>query len=273
MHNWNGFDPDKIEKKDIRELSADNMLDDALVVMSNLIARATTKWSLEETKMFLCTISKIKTRDENNWVTLKKTDIQEKLGITPQNGSWMREKFKSMMTKSYVQFDGRNDTGLEWHDGFVMYEVKSTKKTISVKFNETYLPFLDQLSNHFTEFYLDYVKDFTRLSSYNLYVFLCSWHDPDYLVQKKQISKSELPKIFNLKEGEYWRNYGKENARFHWADFEKWCLNPAIDEIKKLSAERKCDMLIESCDKVKKGKAVLGYDIRYSFIGKDGFRK
>ena len=269
MREWNG---NEIERNDVRTMT-NNQFDNALVVMSNLIARATTKWTLEETKLFLCSVTKIRFRDENNWVTMSKKDIQEKLDIKPTNGIWMRETFKKMIAKSYVQFNGKNDTDLEWHDGFVMYEVKSTKKDISVKFNETYIPFFEQLSNHFTEFYLDYVKDFTRLSSYNLYVYLCSWHDANYAIQNKKIKKSELHTVFNLKESDYWRNYGKENAKFDWVAFEKKVLNPAIKEINELGGSGKCDMYIESCEKVKKGKFILGYDIKYCFVDKDGFRK
>lgn len=271
MKEWNELDLDKIEKNEIKTMT-DNTLDNALVVISNLIARATTKWSLEETKLFLCSVTKVRMRDSENWVTLSKKDVVEKLSIDPTNRSKLRDMFKKMMQKSYVQFDGPSED--EWEDGFLLINVRSTKKEISVKFNEVYLPLLDRLSSHFTEFYLDYVKDFTRMSSYNLYVFLCSWHDPDYLIQNKKIKKSELHKVFNLKESDYWRNYGTENAKFHWADFEKYVLNPAIEEINNLAKEGKCDMYIESCDKVKKStKNVLGYDIRYSFIGKDGCRK
>jgi len=271
VKEWNELDLDKIEKNEIKTMT-DNTLDNALVVISNLIARATTKWSLEETKLFLCSVTKVRLRDSENWVTLSKKDVVEKLSIDPTNRSKLRDMFKKMMQKSYVQFDGPSED--EWEDGFLLISVRSTKKEISVKFNEVYLPLLDRLSSHFTEFYLDYVKDFTRMSSYNLYVFLCSWHDPDYLIQNKKIKKSELHKVFNLKESDYWRNYGTENAKFHWADFEKYVLNPAIEEINNLAKEGKCDMYIESCDKVKKStKNVLGYDIRYSFIGKDGCRK
>ena len=99
---------------------------------------------------------------------------------------------------------------------------------------------------------------------------MCSWQDSNYQVQNKKIAKKDLPKIFNLKEGEYWRNYGKENAKFHFADFEKYCLNPAIEEINKLKS---CDMHILSCDKIKNGKFVLGYDIHYAFVDEDGFYK
>lgn len=262
MHETNG---ELMERNDKYKLS-NNMFNDALVVVSNLIARATTKWTLEETKLFLCSVSQIKTRDKDNWVMMSKRDIIEKLDINPDSGTWLRQTFKKMMQKSYIELG--NDE--EWDDGFLITRVRSDKKNIYVKFEETYLPLLDQLSSHFTEFYIDYVKDFTRLSSYNLYVYLCSWQDSNYQVQNKKIAKKDLPKIFNLKEGEYWRNYGKENAKFHFADFEKYCLNPAIEEINKLKS---CDMHILSCDKVKNGKFVLGYDIHYTFVDEDGFYK
>ena len=54
---------------------------------------------------------------------------------------------------------------------------------------------------------------------------------------------------------------------------EKGCqtpVNPAIEEINKLKS---CDMHILSCDKVKNGKFVLGYDIHYTFVDEDGFYK
>lgn len=265
MHETNEFELIDIEKNDKHELS-DNMLNDALIVISNLIARATTKWTLEETKLFLCSVSRIQTRDAQNWVCLSKKDVLEKLGITPTNGSWVRENFKKMMQKSYVEL-GDNE---EWDDGFLITRVRSDRKNIYVRFEETYIPLLDQLSSHFTDFYLDYVKDLTHLSSYKLYVYLCSWQDNQYAIQNKKIAKKDLAKVFNLKEGEYWRNYGKENAKFHYADFEKYCLNPAVKEINELKS---CDMHILSCDKVKKGKYVLGYDIRYCFVGTDGYPK
>lgn len=265
MKEWNN---NELEKVDNKQLSESNVFDNALVVISNLIARATTKWTVEETKLFLCAVTKIKSRNEDNWVTLPKIDIQEKLGITQQNGTWLRETFKKVVQKSYIQLNGQSAD--EWHDGFLLYEIKSTKKTISIKFNDTYIPLLDQLSSHFTEFYLDYVKDFKRLSSFNLYVFLSSWHDPDYLIQNKKIAKNELPKIFNLKDSDYWRHYGTEKAKFDWSDFEKRVLKPAIEEINNLSS---CDMHIDSCEKVKKGKTVLGYDIKYSFVDENGYRK
>lgn len=267
MKEWNNSEIENIEKNEVRNMS-ENMFDNALVVIANLIARATTKWTLEETKLFLCCVTRIRTRDKENWVQLSKIDVAEKLNIDPSNRPKLRDMFKRMFQKSYIQIDGETED--EWDDGFLITRIRSDRKYIYVQFQEGYLPLLDELSSHFTEFYLDYVKDFKRLSSYNLYVYLCSWYDSNYQIQNKKIKKSELHKIFKLKNSEYWRNYGTESAKFDWADFEKRVLKPAIQEINSLSS---CDMHIDSCEKVKKGKTVLGYDIKYSFVDEDGFRK
>lgn len=69
-------EPKEIERQDKYSLN-ENMFNDALVVISNLIARATTKWTLEETKLFLCSVSQIKTRDKENWVTMPKRILQK----------------------------------------------------------------------------------------------------------------------------------------------------------------------------------------------------
>lgn len=257
-----------MEKQDKGNLMPENYFNDALIVMSNLIARASTKWSLEETKLFLCAVSKIKTRDEECWVQLPKKDLSDKLGIDATNRSKLREKFKKVASKSWIELDGPTED--EWADGFVITGAKSDKKNVYVKFEKTYLPLLDQLSSHFTEFYLDQVKGFRHLSTYNLYVYLNSWFDPNYAVQNKKIAKKELAKIFNLKPDDYWRNYGTDKARFHWSDFEKRCLDPAINEINNSIS---CGLYIDSYEKVKPGKYVLGYDIHYSFTDSEGFRK
>lgn len=258
-------------EKDVKHpvLKYPNSFDNALVVVSNLIARASTKWTLEETKMFLCAVSQIKTRDKDNWVTMSKDDLAEKLKIDATNKPKMREMFRKMVLKSFIDFDGECEE--EWMSGVLLISIKSTKKDISIQFNPTYIPLLDQLSNHFTEFYLDSILDFKHTASYKLYVYLVSW--AKYIIGETEheiIPKNKIHQIFGLKENDYWRNYGKDNAKFDWKMFEERVLNPAIKEINELQS---CDMKILGCDKVKKGKIVLGYEIEYIFVNEEGFMK
>lgn len=250
----------KIENKNYQPvLKYSNSLENALVVVSNLIARASTKWTLEETKMFLCAVSQVKKRDEDNWVILSKKDLAEKLRIDSTNKSKMREMFRKMVLKSFVDFDGSLKD--EWMSGVLLIGMKSSKKHIAVQFNPIYLPLLDKLSSHFTEFYLDSVLDFKHLSSYKLYAYLVSWANGVVgKTEKQSIPKCKIHQIFGLKDSDYWRNYGKESAKFDWKMFENKVLNTAIEEINKLQS---CDMNILKCHKAKDGKRVLGYEIEY----------
>lgn len=243
------------------DLMDQNYFKNALVAMNNLVARANTKWTLEETKLFLCALSKVKTRDQDNWVMMPKRDILKTLGIDATNASKLRQKFANVVKKSYLQIDGPTEE--EWFDGVLLTSVKSTKKEIGVKFNDEYLPLLDQLDTHFTEFYLDQITSLTHKASYNLYVYLVSWYNKAYQKNIVQIPKKNLDKIFNLKPGQYWRDYDDPDKRkFDWHLFEKYALIPAVAEI---NGRVTCDLEIHQFNKVKDGKFVLGYEFEYDF--------
>lgn len=236
------------------------------VVMDNLLARATTKWTLEETKLFLVAVSRINEIDEKNEVKLNKTDVLKLLNIQPQHGTWLRNLAKKVMEKSFVEFNGpRSDL---WAAGFVIFNARSDIKNLYLAFNPTYIPLVKDLSAHFTKFEITDILGFTHKSALNLYMYLTSWFDERYPQQCKTIPKHEIPKIFNLKEGQYWRDYGTEQARFDWAHFEKRCFLPAIEDI---NNSKSCDMNINSWEKAKDGKIVLGYTVWYQYQDKNGF--
>lgn len=266
----NSFNPDldfEVEYRDDKtSLASRNEFDNALVSLSNLIARATTKWSLKESKMFLCAVSKIKTRDEQNYVHFSKKDLMEKLNIDPSNKGTIRDTIKKVVFHSYVQF-GTTDSG-EWNDGVLLTNFKTTSDDVYIKFNEVYIPLLDELANHFTMFHLEEILSFNHISSYNLYIYLTSWTQPNYLHQNKKLPKRDIAQVFHLKPNEYWVTDKKGNTKFHWKNFETSSLNPAIDDINTLCSEGKTDMRITSCEKVKKGKTVLGYDFKYVYVDK-----
>lgn len=250
---------------------SENCLNNSLVVMSNLIARSSTKFTLEETKIFLCMLSQISTKDKNNWVTISKNEIAEKLNIDPTNRTKLRTTVKRMASKSWIEFDDNKSES--WIDGFLINAAKADKTNLSVRFNDIYLPLLEKLSEHFTKFYLQSVLDFKSMASYRLYVYLCSWYDENWLIQNKKIKKTELYKVFGLKKDSYWRNYGTSDAKFDFAKFEQKVWNFAIDEINALYKQGKCDLRIEHWEKIKMGKIIQGYDISYSFYRKNETKK
>ena len=236
------------------------------VVMDNLLARATTKWTLEETKLFLLAVSRINEIGENNEVKLNKAEVLKLLSIQPEHGTWLRNLAKKVMEKSFVEFNGpRSDL---WAAGFVIFNARSDIKNIYLAFNPTYIPLVKDLSDHFTKFEITDILGFTHKSALNLYMYLTSWFDERYPFQTQILPKKDIQGVFCLKEGQYWRNYGTDQARFDWAHFEKRVLKPAVDDINK---SKSCDMYIESWEKAKDGKTVLGYTFRYQYNDKDGF--
>lgn len=260
MHEWNEKDLEAeypITKPDSNDL----------VVIHNLVARATTRWSADESKLFLFSLTKIGSRNSENWVTIPKKEIYKALGTDPHNAQALRETFKRTVMKSFVQLDHGQD---EFLDGVLLVNLRSTKKEISIQFNSAFMPLLENLSANFTDFYFRSIAGFEHTASIKLYMFLCSWHNPDFAINKRFIAKKDIPTVFGLKEGEYWRNYGQENARFHWADFEKYCLNPAIQEINR---SKDCDMFINEVKKDRDGRSVLGYTIAFSFLDETGHFK
>lgn len=269
------FEEIEMEYFDERDFSK-NSLDNALVVMSNAIARKQTKWSARETKLFLSALSQIKWRNAEDWVTLSKKDIIKKLGMDTRDSNKLRNIFKEVAKKSWVEFNGINED--EWQDGFLIVGAKSTRNNVSVHFNKTYLPLLDKLESHFTKYHLDNIAHFKSKHAIILFQNLKSWYNPTTVFTHKKYSLQELKSLFELKEDAYMvkrvnKKTGKENITFDVYTFEKKVLKKAQEEIN--SNPVLSGMHIDEIRKLKtngeKGY-VTGYEFIYSLVNEDGSR-
>ncbi len=244
----------------------------AVVVVNNLIARATTRWTLEESKLFMLAVSQIEMRDEKGWVRLRKKDVVSTLGMDPRDTSKLREKMANVRRKSEICFDGA--TADDWEDGFLITKTRSDRYSLYVMFDESYIPLLHYVKDQlFTKFEIQNIVELKHKSSYNLYLYLSSWHNANYAVNKRNINKADLPKVFNLKPGQYWRNFGTDQAKFDWAHFEKRCLHPAVEDIQSSPG---CDMHIDKVRKIKDPanmRTVLGYTFEWHYENPDGTLK
>lgn len=244
----------------------------AVVVINNLVARATTRWTLEEAKLFMLAVSQIELRDPDGWVRLRKKDVINTLGLDPRDTNKLREKMANVRRKSEICLDGA--TADDWEDGFLIIKTRSDRYSLYVMFDESYIPLLHYVKDTlFTKFEVQSIVGLKHKSSYNLYLYLTSWHNANYLVNKRNVGKDDLAKVFNLRPGQYWRNWGTDKAKFHWADFEKRCLNPAVEDI---NANPNCDMHIDKVVKVKDPsnlKTVMGYSFEWHYCHPDGTQK
>lgn len=244
----------------------------AVVTVNNLVARATTRWTLEESKLFMTSVSKIDTRDEHGWVRMSKNAIVNLLGLDPRNTNKLRAKLQGVRKKSDIVLEGPNAD--DWEEGALITATRTDRNYAYVQFNLYYLPLLQYMKGElFTRFDLSSIMGFSHKSAYNLYLYLASWHDPRYMINKRNIAKSQIPKVFNLKEGQYWRKYGQPDQKFDWPYFEKRCLIPAIEDI---NNNPECDLYIDYWEKAKSPenkKTILGYQFQWHYQNPDGTYK
>lgn len=244
--------------------STQNELEQARVTLKNMLIRKQTKWSVTEVKLFYSALSQIKKRDEKSWVKLNKKDVIELLNMNKEYASNLRNLFISVMKKSFVQFDG--ETEEEWHDGFLIAEIRSTKKEIYVRFMDTYLPLLDDLSDNFTTFFLDNIAKMKSKHAINLFTYLKSTYYPIRPEQRVQISLEELKKIFELDETDYVRTDAKRKGWFDVTNFRKRVLEPAIVEINENFSGMRIDPNIKP---IRRG-GIVGYELFYCLLNRDG---
>lgn len=222
-------DWEKLEKR--YEVSTRNQFDDRFVAMANSLARRQVKWSVFEQKLFFLTISQLQFTMANNptKVILKKKDIFEKLGLNPDNtpGGYLRSQFKMMMLKSYVEWEDEEDPEEIWEDGYLVINVKATKKEIFVTLNENYLPLLEGLCTNYTMMLLDDLVVFSSGHTLALYQQLRRMYDTRYLWNEKDFTTKQLKELFGLSKDDYMRKDGK----FDRYNFEKYCVQVAVDEI------------------------------------------
>lgn len=255
-----------LELEDGREMTQ-NLLDNALVVMHNQLARKQTKWSARETKLFYTALSQIKWRDTDDWVRLKKSDIVDKIEMDKNDTAKLRKLYQEVMKKSLVQFDGSTEE--IWHDGFLIVEIKTTKKDVYVKFNKAFLPLLDQLTSHFTMFALDNVAHFKSKYAIVLFQYLKSWYDPRGIINHRRITLNELKRMFETKDNEYMvKRKGVKGTVFDTYSFKKYTLDKAVSEINKDTV--KSGMHIANVETIKHRGMVAGYDIAFSLVNDDG---
>ena len=198
-----------------------------IAVMHNFIARAVSRWSLEESKLFICALSQISNHDENGWIKLSKRDLNRVLEYKNRSSEWLRRIIKNIALNSWLHFD--LETG--WDDGFIVNRTRSDRWNVYIRFEKDYLPLLEKLTSHFTTVYVESIAKLNHKSSYSLYLYLKSWADHTGKVAHRYIYKKDIHSIFNLSPGSYIKNPKTDRERFDWYSFEKYCLIPAIADI------------------------------------------
>lgn len=248
-----------IEREVIPMKNTSNSLKNQVIAMSNILAEKSTRFSVMQQKLFYVCIASLKhginTRNE---VEINKQELFNCLGIEKETGRYTRIKgeFEQLAHNSFVEFDTTDG----FSQGFLIYNIRLSKNTFFVKFNDYYLPLVQELANNYVRLLDDDVISFSSKFSMMLYQNLMKdkWKLTNVDHLGIDYSTKQLKMMFGLSKSDYMR----KNDSFNRSEFEKKTINKAIDEINKKS---KCIKNL-TYKKVKKGSRIQYYLFTYNYI-------
>lgn len=216
------------------------------VVKSNeLIQKARYSMTVQQQKLILFAISKIKKNDlPDQEYELSIDEICSVCGLELDAGGTYYKRIKDdllkLTTRIWVKFPDRSEGTVSWlSDAYIM----PLSGTVTVKFHERMTPFLFELQNRYTQYQLSEVLVFKGKYSIRLYELLRSFLTQDELRDGREkevsFSVSELKELLSAENYELWN------------DFNRFVLKKAVDEINQCS-----DLIRISYDTYKSGKQV-----------------
>lgn len=236
-----------------------NSLKNQVIAMSNILAEKSTRFSVMQQKLFYVCIASLKHGiNTKNEVEINKQELFNCLGIEKETGRYTRIKgeFEQLAHNSFVEFDTTDG----FSQGFLIYNIRLSKNTFFVKFNDYYLPLVQELANNYVRLLDDDVISFSSKFSMMLYQNLMKdkWKLTNVDHLGIDYSTKQLKMMFGLSKSDYMR----KNDSFNRSEFEKKTINKAVDEINK---KAKCIKNL-TYRKVKKGSRIQYYLFTYNYI-------
>ena len=216
------------------------------VVKSNeLIQKARYSMTVQQQKLILFAISKIKKNDSPlQEYELSIDEICSVCGLELDAGGTYYKRIKDdllkLTTRIWVKFPDKSEGTVSWlSDAYIM----PLSGTVTVKFHERMTPFLFELQNRYTQYQLSEVLVFKCKYSIRLYELIRSFLTQDELREGKEkeisFTVSELKELLDAENYELWN------------DFNRFVLKKAVAEINQCS-----DVIRVSYETYKTGKQV-----------------
>jgi plasmid replication initiation protein len=218
------------------------------VIISNSLARESSRYTLEEEKMAHYIFAHLNPYGENDTkiVLSKKKIINIFGGSSKSTYDTLKWRMKGMMMKSILSFKDDKTTLM----GVLITLVKWVEGTdvVEITLNEGFMPYLQNLSSYYTRLDWKSIIAFNSKHALSLYKYLSSWAS-DNEVTIASFTTKDLKKLFDLDKNDY-----MYNKKFMRHLFEKKVVDVAVNEIN----ERAPGMRV-TWQKTKKGNTVLGY--------------
>lgn len=243
-------------KKTIVKKITDNTFSNQIkkVYYANIIARMTSKFTLEEEKALHIIFSYIKPFNYHNSTTvqIEKKKFFEQLNLT---GDDKYKRYKLLIYKMKIKSIVIIETEKSIFDGFLLISSEWYKKELyfEVDLNPKVMPFIEQLKEHYTKVDLNTVCSFKSKHALTLYKFLCSWTNESKKENQRYLTTKDLKELFDLSIDSY-----VQNGKFKRYLFEKYTIDVAIKEINQYS-----DLNI-SYDKKKENGKVKKYEFTWT---------
>jgi len=218
----------------IRKKTISEQRDYKVVKSNELIQQSRFNLSVQEQKIILFLISKIKPEDvELKEYIFEIKDFCKVCGLDAENGAnykYIKQTLKNLRDKSiWITLSNGSETTLAWIDKVTM---QPNSGAVTIKIDDLMKPYLLELQKNFTQYGLIYILGMKSQYSIRIYELLKSYEN----IHIKIFDIDELKRTLSCE------NY----ARF--PDFKRYVLDIALREINTLT-----DIIIEVIP-IKEGK-------------------
>ena len=257
-----------------------NSLENQMVAMGKALMRAKKQMTLEERKLLIMALTKIKWSKKENpmEVVLSKIEVAEVLNWkydASERSRYIRKLAANLMRHSLIQIDGTDKD--EWDDGFLVPRFRSTKGDVHIFFAEQFRPLLENLTKDkdFVTIWANDIYGFNSIYAYLLFEEL-RLHCDTSKTNWRTYSTKQLKDLFGIpKDGKgSYMHYDKAKGKdvFDRSNFEKKVLDVAIEEINRgqmlhiqpfVGMEATVAKPNKLYAKIKKNGFVSGYQFKY----------
>lgn len=231
-----------------------NQYDDLTIYYANELARISNQFTLEEEKTLHIVFSHIKPYEKNPIkFKIEKIDFFSKLELSGDDRYKRYEKIiLNLIGKTVTKIENKLEktkligtiiTSSKWFQNQSYFEVS---------LNSEFMPYIEQLKEHYTKIDLNTVCAFKSKHSLSLYKFISSWTDENKQINQRYITTKELKELFSLSKEAY-----MQNNNFNRASFERRTIKSSLVEI-----NEKTNVIV-SFKKKKKGNKVLNYEFTW----------
>lgn len=239
-------------------------LENKVIAMSNILAEKNTYFTTTQQKLFYVSIASLRNGvNIHDEVEINKHDLLEFLGMENDSNRYikLRKELKQLQLNSLIEFNDKDG----YSSGCIIYNARMTRDTVYIRFNNYYLPLMQNLSDNFVRFLNDDLVGLKCKNSMMLYQNLMKdkWKMSCADFLGVDYSTTQLKDMFGLTKDSYMATSGNFNRTL----FEKKTINKAVEELNKKS---KCINNLRY-DKVKEGNKVKYYKFTFDYTDPQKF--